>query len=926
MPCVLIVDDERSIRNTVSEFLRMDGYEVWTAEDADAALALMDEHAFDVVVTDIILPRVSGVTLLQRIKERGPDIQVIMMTGEPTVDTAIEAVRAGACDYLSKPVGKRELLAVVGRAAEFKTLLDDKHRLEADNRQYQEGLERMVGERTEVLRARTRQLEAVREVAAEISREMNLQSVLGLIADRAKGLAGGLSATVFLWDEEAKCLVPEAWQGYGEWRRAVRWRLGEGVAGRVAESRERLVLGDYRSSPYVLPSIAAHTEVGPVLAEPLLYREDLLGVLVVDRVMGARSFDTEDQNVLRLFAHHAAIAIENARLYAATALRAQQFGTLNSLGQALTMELDSRQAAEAILDAASVLFPSAVGQVWERVSDTDVLQLIAIKVLGQKTATVQRRLQAGEGLIGLAVASGCPVTCTDIAVDPRFVNREWAVAAGLMSAIAVPLVSQGVARGGLVLLTREAHRFSDDETALLQLFAAQAAIAIGNARLFGEAEARRREAEVLAELAHTVSASLDLDTVLQRVVDGAMGICECDLAEIALWDEAAGALRFRYWAGTVSEAYISLCIAPGQGVGGLVLESGQPFRTDNYLEDSRIRSDFASLAREERVVAEVAVPIHLESRVEGVLFVINRSPRLFTVRHEIILQRLAAHAAIAIQNARLFAQVQADATTLKARVEERTQDLARANEQLHAASRHKSAFLANMSHEIRTPLNSILGFAQVLQDQAKTVLTEKQRRFLDNIHRSGQHLLRLINDILDLSKVEAGKFVLRPEALPVGQTVEDILVIARGLANKKSQRIQADIEAGLPPFRADAVRFKQICFNLLSNAVKFTPEGGRITVKVRGVSADPPGRYVELAVADSGIGIRPGDIPMLFREFTQLETTKDQHQDGTGLGLALTKRLVELHGGQVWAESAGEGHGATFTVRLPFAGPTQPAA
>jgi signal transduction histidine kinase len=176
--------------------------------------------------------------------------------------------------------------------------------------------------------------------------------------------------------------------------------------------------------------------------------------------------------------------------------------------------------------------------------------------------------------------------------------------------------------------------------------------------------------------------------------------------------------------------------------------------------------------------------------------------------------------------------------------------------------------------------------------------------------------------------------------LLVGQTVEDILVIARGLANKKSQRIQADIEADLPPFRADPVRFKQICFNLLSNAVKFTPEGGRIAVKVRAVSGDPPDRragepvrsaavhppggYVEFAVADSGVGIRPDDFPMLFREFTQLETTKDQHQDGTGLGLALTKRLVELHGGLVWAESAGEGRGATFTVWLPFAGPTQP--
>ena len=148
MARVLIVDDEKSIRNTVSEFLRLGGYEVQVAEDADAAGALMQAQVFDVVVTDIILPRVSGVTLLQRIKERTPDIQVIMMTGEPTVDTAVEAVRAGAYDYLSKPTGKRELLAVVGQAARGKALLDEKHRLETDNRRYQEDLERLVEERT----------------------------------------------------------------------------------------------------------------------------------------------------------------------------------------------------------------------------------------------------------------------------------------------------------------------------------------------------------------------------------------------------------------------------------------------------------------------------------------------------------------------------------------------------------------------------------------------------------------------------------------------------------------------------------------------------------------------------------------------------------------------------------------------------------
>ncbi len=760
MARVLIVDDEKSIRNTVSEFLRMDGHEVQTAGDADAAGALMQAHTFDVVVTDIILPRVLGVTLLQRIKEQAPDIQVILMTGEPTVDTAVEAVRAGACDYLAKPIGKRDLLAVVGRAANIKVLLDEKHRLEADNRRYRENLEQMVEERTARLAARTRQVEAVREVAADMSREMDLPCVLNLIASRAMELVTGKSATVFLWDEEAQCLIPKAWPGYGEWRGAVRLRLGEGVAGSVAERRERLVLEDYRSSPYALPPIAESTDAGPVLAEPLLCHEGVLGVLVVDRALGARGFTAEDNEVLGLLARHAVIAIENARLYA-------------------------------------------------------------------------------------------------------------------------------------------------------------------------ESVTRREEVEVLASLARDISTSLDLDAILQKVTTGARALCHSDTARIALWDPTAGGLRFGYWEGMPCIDWSHVLVRPGQGVGGTVFATGRPFRTANYLADPRLPPDFRPLVQAEGVVAELAVPIGAEGRIVGVLYASNRSPRPFTDAEEVVLHRLADHAAIAIENARLYQQAEQHTAALETRVVARTAELAAANQELQAASQHKSEFLANMSHELRTPLNSILGFAQLLLEQTQDLLSVKQFRYLTHVRNSGQHLLQLINDILDISKVEAGKFVLQPEALQVGETLEDILVIARGLAHKKGQRIELTVAPNLPSLQADPVRFKQILFNLLSNAVKFTPEQGQITVTATQASAvgDAPttdegdAPWVEIAIRDTGIGIRTEDIPRLFQEFVQLETTEAQRHEGTGLGLALTKRLVELHGGRSMAASDGEGTGCTFTVVLPLAGP-----
>jgi signal transduction histidine kinase len=248
-----------------------------------------------------------------------------------------------------------------------------------------------------------------------------------------------------------------------------------------------------------------------------------------------------------------------------------------------------------------------------------------------------------------------------------------------------------------------------------------------------------------------------------------------------------------------------------------------------------------------------------------------------------------------------------------------------------------------MSHELRTPLNSILGFSQLLLDLTKGVLPEKQARYLAHIHSSGQHLLQLISDILDLSKVEAGKFVLNPETLNVATTLDDILVIARGLANKKSQTIQPDVAPDLPRLQADPVRFKQILFNLLSNAVKFTPESGTITVTARkvdqstgqGVDSSRPvdqlttrpidtaGEWLEIAVKDTGVGIKAEDLPRLFQEFVQLEATASQRHEGTGLGLALTKRLVEMHGGRIRAESEGQGHGATFTLVLPCTGPAR---
>lgn len=252
---------------------------------------------------------------------------------------------------------------------------------------------------------------------------------------------------------------------------------------------------------------------------------------------------------------------------------------------------------------------------------------------------------------------------------------------------------------------------------------------------------------------------------------------------------------------------------------------------------------------------------------------------------------------------------------LEKRVEERTEELQRVNIALEKANRLKSEFLATMSHELRTPLNAIIGFAEVLRDEITGTLSAEQKEYIGDIHSSGQHLLNMINSILDLSKIEAGKLELQYEDIPLEETINEVLNTIMGASLKKDVSIHTHIHEDIPHLTADKVKFKQIMFNLLSNAVKFTPENGRITV-----NAKLTNQHVQIAVSDTGIGIKPEDMDKLFEPFRQVDGSYARRYEGTGLGLALTKRLVELHGGKIWVKSE-YGKGSTFTFTLPLKPP-----
>jgi signal transduction histidine kinase len=288
----------------------------------------------------------------------------------------------------------------------------------------------------------------------------------------------------------------------------------------------------------------------------------------------------------------------------------------------------------------------------------------------------------------------------------------------------------------------------------------------------------------------------------------------------------------------------------------------------------------------------LSVPMLRKGEAVGAINVTRREPGPFSDTEVALLQTFADQAVIALENVRLFKELEA------------------ANHELAAASRHKSEFLANMSHELRTPLNAIIGFSEVLSERMFGELNEKQDEYLKDIYTSGQHLLSLINDILDLSKIEAGRMELELTGFNLPGTLDNALTLVRERAGRRGIALGLTVDERLEQVHADERKVRQVVLNLLSNAIKFTPEGGRIDVR-----AVPVDGSVEVSVSDTGVGIAPEDQEAIFEEFRQVGTAAKK-VEGTGLGLALSQKFVELHGGRIWVKSE-VGAGSTFTFTIP---------
>ncbi|HUP61785.1 MAG TPA: ATP-binding protein [Thermoanaerobaculia bacterium] len=420
----------------------------------------------------------------------------------------------------------------------------------------------------------------------------------------------------------------------------------------------------------------------------------------------------------------------------------------------------------------------------------------------------------------------------------------------------------------------------------------------------------------LTQIGKTISLRFTNDELLMAIYTECRKVIDCSLFSISMFDEHTNELAFEL--DIRDDIVLPKERMPlGEGLNSWVVQNHQPLLLASTADERRL--GLKSVADTKASESWLGVPMMTRDRVIGVIAVESYRKNAFSTDDVLLLTAIANQAAVAIENAQLYKDLEGLTYALEQRVMERTNELRETNLRLLAADRSKNQFLANMSHELRTPLNSIIGFSSVLREATRTSIPARLHKFLENIHAAGNHLLELINDILDLSKIEAGKMELRADVFDLRETIAAVERVMKGFAADAKVQIISNTDPAVPQVRLDEGRLKQILFNLISNAVKFSPQGGVVAISSRLVpkSDSPLGiDTVRIDVIDQGIGIPPEELHRIFQEFYQTEEGRRARGGGTGLGLSLTRNFVELHRGRIEVKSK-PGSGSTFTLYLP---------
>ena len=765
---------------------------------------------------------------------------------------------------------------------------------------------------TEALEQQTATSEILRVIS---SSPTDVQPVFNAIAEAALRLCGAASSIVTTFDGELVHLSAQAHvspEGSDAFRRVYPRRPSPSSAsGRAILTRAIVQIPDVTAgTEYDHRHLAGVIDIRSILAVPMLRDGFPIGTINVHKAEPG-AFSDKQVVLLQTFADQAVIAIENVRLFKELEARNhdltealdQQTATSEILRVISRSQTDVQPVFDTIARNARRLCNGDSGSVLRL--DGQLIHLEAVDNASAEGAEALRNAYpspTSQGTAtGRAILSGQAIHIPDVLEEPEY-EMTGLRGAGLRSVLSVPMMRLGIAIGAITVHTWATPRpFSSQQIELLKTFADQAVIAIENVRLFTELQARTHELTrsvdqltALGEVGQAVSSTLDLDAVLSTIVTRATQLAGTDGGAIYEYDEATEAFLLRAEKGMEEElvqARRASRILKGEGAVGRLAETHEPVQIADITAEGAYHGRLKDVLLRTGVRSLLAIPLLRENRIIGGLVVNRKTPGAFAPEIVDLLKTFATQSALAIQNARLFRE-------------------------LEAVSRHKSEFLANMSHELRTPLNAIIGYSEMLEEEAQDLGQEAFVPDLAKINTAGKHLLELINSVLDLSKIEAGKMDLYLETFAVADTIRDIAAVIQPLAEKNRNRLDVRCAPDAGSMYADLTKLRQALFNLLSNACKFTEEGV-VGLTVSREAVDGMDRLV-FAVTDTGIGMTPEQMERLFQEFSQADASVTRRYGGTGLGLALSRRLARMMGGDITVESEA-GRGSTFTMHVPAA-------
>ncbi len=751
----------------------------------------------------------------------------------------------------------------------------------------------------EQAQSRARRLQATNEVSRAASSILNPDILLPLVVSQISEAFGYYHVQIFLLDEMGEWAVLRASTGeVGKQLLARDHRLQVGsqsVIGQVTSTGQPFIVRDTDTDPVhrrneLLPQTRSE------MAIPLKTGDRVVGVLDVQSTQ-INAFDSEAQAILQSLAGELAVTMENAQLFQEIQDRVAELTTINLVSQAVSRANTLDEVYEAVGTQLTRTFGARSGFLAVLRPDQAMIDVPIFIDQGMIITDIPPQ-PLGTGLTSHVIRTRQPLLINENLMEEAARLGAVVIGEASKSLLAVPLLMGEDVVGAISIQDQEQeHAYTEAHLRQLTTLAAYIAVKIRNAELLEQAQTSAGELGFLFNVTRAAVGASDLDTSLIGVADILRSeIAGAEAAVIYLLSEDTRQLEAHAAAGYGGSLSYRSPVNRDEGLIGQVARSARSL----VVEDTRTH-ELGADAAAAGVRAAVLVPLLTPAGLIGVLVVQSTRPGVFDENDLRLLETASGTLTAIIQNARLL------------------DEISRANEQLKELDRLKTQFLANMSHELRTPLNSIIGFSRVMLKGIDGELNDMQTQDLSTIYNSGQHLLGLINNILDLSKIEARMMEIQPEYMELGEIVDSVLAAAKGLTKDQPIELYRDLEPGLPQVWGDPQRIRQVLLNLVSNAAKFTQEGS-ITVRAFRRDGDPEtgaAPCVQVDVIDTGIGIPADKLDTIFEAFQQVDGSTTRQYEGTGLGLPISKNFIDLHGGQMWVTSQ-VGVGSTFSFTVPL--------